>query len=473
MKITNSYFDKSVSKDAVFEFINKNLVDDNEIQTIEIYKKNKLMVRFAPKPYDCAYKCEKYSVSKTFTASAIGIAVDEGILTVEDRIVDIFPDKVPPKISKNLASMKVKHLLCMNTGHADCTINAMRYSDDSVKTFMELDIPYKPGTHFTYNTGASFVLSSIITKLTGLSLLDYLNVKLLSKLEIKDVYWEICGEDRCMGGAGLNASCDDVSKLGLLYINKGVWKGEQLISKKWIKNATKLHSDTKDQGTADWTNGYGYQCWMNAKDGYRMDGALGQLCMIFPKTKTVVTLTSETGNVQTVIDNLYEMIEKLYDKEFTSDINIPEYYPASTECDLEKLDIKWGTFYACEPNAMNMSVIRLLRENGNVVFEFSNGHETQKITAGNGEWKESVFYARMMKPTLVWLMPNNNIKKIHMLASYKIVDNIMNFKCRLLNTVQCEYINFKLCEQTLSVNFRCKSPWLAEESKYLVAHEIY
>jgi len=416
---------------------------------------------------------EKYSVSKTFTASAIGIAVDEGLLSVEDKIIDIFPDKAPAKISNNLSKMKVKHLLSMNTGHADCTINAMRYSEDSVKTFLEFEVAYKPGTHFTYNTGASFVLSSIITKLTGLSLLDYLNVKLLSKMGINDVYWGLCGEDRCMGGAGLNASCDDVSKLGLLYLNKGVWKGEQLISKKWMKTAVKVHSDTKDQGTADWVNGYGYQCWMNSKEGFRMDGALGQICMVFPKTQTVVTFTSETGNVQTVIDNLYIMLDKLYDMEFKSEDKCPEYFPASTDCDLSALNIGWGEFYQCEPNAMDITMVRLLNENGTVTFEFGNGNKTQKIIAGNGEWKESVFYARKMKPTLVWLMPNTYIEKIHMVASYKIVDGILNFDCRLLNSVQCEYITFNFDEKNLSVNFRCKSPWLADESKFLAAKKAF
>ena len=118
-----------------------------------------MVVRIAPAPYRATDKREIYSLSKSFCSTAIGFLCDEGKLSVEDRIVDLFPDKLPETVSDNLRKMRLKHVLSMNTGHRSCVMNHMIHSDDAPKAFLAQEVAFEPGTHFAYNTGATCMLS--------------------------------------------------------------------------------------------------------------------------------------------------------------------------------------------------------------------------------------------------------------------------------------------------------------------------
>lgn len=216
-------------------------------------------MRIAPAPYSFEYKQQAYSLSKSFTSTAIGFLVDEGRVSIDDRLVDIFSDVITEKIGTNVKKIRVKHLLSMNTGHKNCILSYICNSDNPVKSFLKFEPEFEPGTHFCYNNAATFMLSEIVGKYAGMTVYDFLSLRLFEPLGINNAHWNSFADGNSQGVVGLHVSTDDVAKLGLLYLNKGVYNGRRILSENWIKAATKVWSDTSTNGTQDWTSGYGFQ----------------------------------------------------------------------------------------------------------------------------------------------------------------------------------------------------------------------
>ena len=268
-------------------------------------------------PYSAPLKHTLYSLSKSFTSSAIGFAVAEGKLSVEDNVMSFFPSDAPSEISANLSAMKVKHLLSMATGHDKDTTAALRETTDTntwAKKFLALPVEHVPGTHFLYNTGATYILSAIVQKVTGQNILEYLKPRLFDPLGIDGMDWEMNAEGVAVGGYGLRVKTEDIAKLGQLYLQKGKWNGKQILSEAWIEEATTSHIDnsplkpTRPNTENDWAQGYGYQFWRCTHAAVRGDGAFGQFCIMMPDRNAVVAITSESfdlqGSMNLVWDNL-------------------------------------------------------------------------------------------------------------------------------------------------------------------------
>ncbi len=282
-----------------------------------IYKDGKIAAASVAAPYRITDKRHVYSVSKSWTSTAIGIAVDEGLLTVEDSVISFFPDELPETVSENLAKMKVKHLLSMNTGHKNDTFPIVAAApSDWVKKFLSIEVEYEPGTHFCYNTTATYMLSAIITKLTGMRMTDYLRPRLFNPLGIKDVVWSESPEGIDFGGWGIHVSMVDMLKLGVLYLNKGVWNGKRILSEEWISEATSPISDSFSWVEPNWACGYGYQIWMNKTGGFRFDGAHGQFVLVSSDKNCVTVLISElNGIIAGSVGNYLDIYwDKIYSK---------------------------------------------------------------------------------------------------------------------------------------------------------------
>jgi CubicO group peptidase (beta-lactamase class C family) len=180
------------------------------------------------KPFEPQFKHTLYSLSKSFTSSAIGFLVSEGKITVEDPVTSFFKDELPATVSENLGKMKVKHLLTMNTGHAEDTMGKLRGGSATwTKTFLALPVEHEPGTHFLYNTGATYMLGAIVYKVTGEKLETYLAPRLFQPLEIKGYDWETSPDGLNVAGYGLRVSTEDIARFGQLYLqatNKCVLK---------------------------------------------------------------------------------------------------------------------------------------------------------------------------------------------------------------------------------------------------------
>ncbi len=250
-----------------------------------------------------------FSLSKSFTSTAVGLAVDEGRLSIDDPVLKFFPEDAPKKISQNLAAMQVRHLLSMSTGHdVDSTERTMR-GRNPFKAFLSMPVKHKPGTHFVYNSGATYMLAAIVQKLTGQTLMEYLTPRLFEPLGIQDASWESHPNGVNFGGWGLNIKTEDIARFGQLYLQKGRWQGRQLIPAAWVEQATSKHIDNGPGTNLDWTQGYGFQFWRCQPAGaYRGDGAFGQYCVVLPEQDAVLAMTGGTSEMQAVLDIPWEVL---------------------------------------------------------------------------------------------------------------------------------------------------------------------
>lgn len=257
-------------------------------------------------PYRPAAPHTMFSVSKSFTSTAIGLAVAEGLFSVEDRVMDFF-DK-PRKTSPRLASMQIRHLLTMTSGHHADTIPAMMQSPETPEqTFLNLHLRHQPGTRFIYNSGATYMLSSILQKTSGQTLLDYLTPRVLEPLGILNAFWESHSNGVNFGGWGLHIKTEDIARLGQLYLQKGSWHGQQLLPASWVEAATSKQVENGPSSDADWNQGYGYQFWRCQKPGiYRADGAFGQFCIVMPEQDAVLAMTGGSPVMQPMLDLVWK-----------------------------------------------------------------------------------------------------------------------------------------------------------------------
>lgn len=263
-------------------------------------------------PYAVDRPHSMYSVSKSFTATAVGFAVAEGLLTVDDRLIDHFPGSAPADPDARVRELRVRHLLTMTTGHADDTMEAIFDDEtgDGVAAFLATPLAADPGTHFVYNTGASYVLSALVQKLSGMRLLDYLTPRLLEPLGIRGARWEQDARGIDMGGFGLSITTRELAAFGQLFLQRGVFAGERLLSEEWVATASAPLVPNAG-GVPDWRQGYGYQMWTSVH-GYRGDGAFGQFCLVLPDDDAVIAITGSLPDMQKPLDIVWAHREAVF-----------------------------------------------------------------------------------------------------------------------------------------------------------------
>lgn len=281
-----------------------------EIHTVMLVRHGYVIAEGGWKPYSPDLPRLLNSVTKSFTSAAIGFAVAEGRLTVEDTVLSFFPEEAPAHPSSNLLAMRVKHLLAMATGHTEDTIAYLRQREDGdwVRAFLDIPVNEAPGTRFVYNNGASHMLSAIIQKLTGEMLHEYLQTRLLEPLGIINAKWEACPRGISTGGWGLSITTEDIAKFGQLYLNKGVWKGRRLLSEEWITESVQSHISNGDDPNSEWAQGYGYQFWLNRYGSYRADGAFGQLSVVMPQQDAVLAVTAAVTDLGIVFEQIWQVL---------------------------------------------------------------------------------------------------------------------------------------------------------------------
>jgi CubicO group peptidase (beta-lactamase class C family) len=260
-------------------------------------------------PYTEHQEHMMFSVSKTVTATAIGIAQDERLLSVDDPVLSFFPSLATDAVRRNVRHVRVRHLLAMATGHDVDTMEIMRAQPhaDWVKVFLDVPIVFPPGEHFLYNSGASFVLSAIISARTGMTVREYLRSRLFEPLGILPPPWEGNLQGIPYGASGLRITTEDLAKLGQLYLRRGVWGGRRLLSEAWVETATAQHVDN-GVGDDDWSQGYGFQIWRSRHDSYRFDGRYGQFAFVLPAQDVVVAITAGATDNRSMTSTLWETL---------------------------------------------------------------------------------------------------------------------------------------------------------------------
>ena len=263
-------------------------------------------------PYDATRNHVLYSLSKSFTSTAVGMAVAEDRLSVDDRVLKFFPEDAPAETTENLRAMRVRDLLSMSAGHEIETASGADLV--SAKSFLAHPVPHEPGTFFKYNTPATFMLSAIVQKLTGEAVVDYLQPRLFKPLGISNPIWDANFQGISLGGYGLRVRTEDIAKLGQLYLQKGMWQGEQLIPATWVSQATTKQISNGSNPDNDWNQGYGFQFWRSRHNSYRGDGAFGQYCFVMEDHGAVLAITSGVRDMQktmsVVWDNLLPAFEE-------------------------------------------------------------------------------------------------------------------------------------------------------------------
>lgn len=275
-----------------------------DIHSMLIMRRGHLVFEQYFAPYTAETKHSMFSCSKTFTSMLIGIAQDKGLISVHDHVLDFFPDVEIACVNDNLRAMTIENLLEMGSGHAQDTFGAMLQTEndknaDWVKIFLNRPVDEEPGTRFVYNTGATYMLSAILTRVTGKSALELANAWIFDTIGIKDAEWAACPRGINQGGTGLRITPRDMLRMGTLLLGRGRWGNRQLISNAYICAAQQKHIDNAnpDDPNQDpnWAAGYGYQVWRNAFGGFRADGMGGQFIVVLPEREMVVVFTSALG----------------------------------------------------------------------------------------------------------------------------------------------------------------------------------
>ena len=264
-----------------------------------------------------------HSVSKTFTATAVGLAIADGKMALTDKIVDFFPDKLPAKVSDNLKAMTVRDLLTMSCGHdVEPSARNANAEQDWVTAFLAHPVVHEPGTFYLYNSIGTYMLSAIVQQVTGEKIVDYLTPRLFEPLHIDKPKWEESPQGINCGGWGLYLKTEDLAKMGQLLLQKGEWNGQQLIPAEWVAEMSKKQVESINPGTrieeaeakgmtketSDWMQGYGYQMWRCRPGCFRADGARGQYIIVVPDKNAVIAITSNVEDLQGELNLVWNRI---------------------------------------------------------------------------------------------------------------------------------------------------------------------
>lgn len=305
---------EGVSSEGINQFLEAASKSKHEFHSFMIVRHGKVISEGWWNPYRADLKHTMYSCSKSFTATAVGFAVAEKKLTVDDKVISFFPDDLPAKVSPNLAELKVKDLLSMSAGQVPDPTGPVAISDNWVKTFLNTPIVNAPGTKFLYNSVATYMLSAIVTKVTGEKIVDYLKPRLFDPLGIEGIDWEVSPQGINTGGWGLRVKTEDMAKFGQLFLQKGVWKGKQILPASWVEEASTMkimqdpNASQAKKDSSDWLQGYCYQMWRCRNNAYRGDGANGQFIIVMPDQDAVILITAEAPDMQSEINLVWKYI---------------------------------------------------------------------------------------------------------------------------------------------------------------------
>ena len=257
-------------------------------------------------PYPAESPHLVYSLSKSFTSTALGLAVADGLVDLDATVLSYFPEFDARVTDPRSRSIRVRHVATMTSGHTAETVEQAIETGRGDMTLGLLLLPpeREPGSVFAYNQPCTNALSAIIQRVSGESLTEYLRPRLFEPLGITSYHWWTDPVGRDLGFSGLHVPTEAIAKLGQLYLDGGRWQGEQLLPAEWVATATRSHVATR-QGNPDWEQGYGFQFW-RSRHGYRGDGAYGQFMVILPEADAVVAMTGQSEDMQGVLDKLWE-----------------------------------------------------------------------------------------------------------------------------------------------------------------------
>ncbi|WP_018616374.1 serine hydrolase domain-containing protein [Segetibacter koreensis] len=306
--------EEGVPAPAISTFLDSVNSSKHEFHSFMLMRHGKVIAEGWWNPYRKDLRHTLYSLSKSFTATAVGFARAEGKLSLTDKVVSFFPNEVPDTASANLKQLTVKDLLTMSVGQEPDPTGTVVEDTNWVKRFFTVFITYQPGSHFLYNSMATYMLSAIVSKVTGQKVIDYLQPRLFEPLRIAKPDWEESPQHANTGGWGLRLKTEDIAKFAQLFLQKGKWNGKQILPPGWAEEASTAHiiqhpeySQAK-RDSSDWEQGYCYQMWRCRNNAYRGDGAFGQYAIVMPEQDAVIAITSETADMQGELNLIWKIL---------------------------------------------------------------------------------------------------------------------------------------------------------------------
>lgn len=280
-----------------------------EMHSVMVLRHGKVCAEGWWKPYSPAIPHPVFSFGKSITSTAIGFAEQEGILSVEEKLVDLFADKLPENPSENLKKATLHHLLSMSCGHEQ---EPRTMEEDWIRAFLAHEFKYEPGTMFQYNNAGTNMLVAALQRKTGMKLTEFLKPRLFDPLGITDVTCAIRGGYE-LGAFGFKLTTDGMARFAQFVLQRGMWNGQRLLGEQWFDKATAKQIGTLGgvyDGKKDWAAGYCYQYWRMEKDdtAFRADGACGQFAFFIPRHDAIVITTAGTGLTQGMVDTIWETI---------------------------------------------------------------------------------------------------------------------------------------------------------------------
>lgn len=311
-----------IKSQDIIDYINNLEASQTEMHSLIIMRHGKICAEGTWEPFGRNLRHGLQSHTKTYAATAVGIAYTEGLLKLDERVIDIFPDKAPENPSENLKLLTVRDVLCMGCGMDTMPFNSV----DWIKDFLHTPVNHKPGTTYMYNSTGSTLLGAIVRAKTGLGLHDYLTPRLFNKIGINpdNLRWLKMNDGMEVGGGGLFATVDDNLRLMKLYADGGVWEGERILAEDYVKLATTNQNDSATESinnpeAFDNFLGYGFQIWMcKPEHAYRADGAMGQFTIVLPDQDTIIAITETAVGAhwaQSTLDITWKFVEHITSKE--------------------------------------------------------------------------------------------------------------------------------------------------------------
>lgn len=442
---------EGIRSEDVIHFVEKLEESGAQMHGLMILRHGKVIAEGWWSPYAPGIRHGCQSLTKTYTATAIGLLYDEGRLTLDEKLAEIFPEEMPNNPGQWLLEMTVKDALCMSTGiyqFPDLT------AKDWLKQYFAAPVLKRPGEGFYYCSATSSLLAAIVRKKTGMPLLEYLRERLFDKIGIDVDNLRILrmADGRDNGGGGLFSTTEDNARLMQLYLNKGLWDGKRVLSEEWTDMASGDQNSTQeDQGIEDCHLGYGYQMWMCKPEGvYRADGAYGQYAIVFPKLDMVISINEHaklgmwpqkildivweefmpkvSGDIDKIPENT-EAYNRLQKKMTSLTLGRPQYRPQS-ECAKRTKKSVWKlekNQWSIIPSLYHNMTGIISRGIDKVRFDFTRtdtikmsflyGGEEYEFCVGmdgNGRYNEKLLSECVPQLTYVWgVWKKENVLCIH------------------------------------------------------------
>lgn len=388
---------QGIPASAILTFVDRAEQEIDALHSFMLLRHGRVVAEGWWSPYNPDSPHELYSLSKSFTSTAVGLAIAEGHLSLDDVVLHPFPDDAPANPSNNLKSMRVRDLLCMSTGHESQVSSAA--DQISARSFLAHPVIFKPGTHFLYNTPATFMASALVQKATGQTVLDYLTPRLFEPLGITRPTWQTNSQGISLGGYGLSLRTEDIARFGQLYLQKGEWEGNQLVPSSWVESATARQTSNGSNPSSDWDQGYGFQFWRCRHGAYRGDGAFGQYCLIMPDQDAVLAITSGVRDMQAVLNLVWEELlpamqpkrlprdrglENRLKERLTNLVLAPQAGEASSPL-AESIASRTYDFPANDPGVESIQLVPDA-DSADVTIVLRRDGTEHRITCGHGTW---------------------------------------------------------------------------------------